>query len=129
MAFWDRFKGFFLGKSETQVKRERAEKRAKRSVRSGRKDLPKHREEPPPTPSMSIRDQFDYIDQTVVDDALSWNDKVTDLETIYTDRNLPRAVRREAFDEWWALAEETFTPIEDFDWDAFREFYAETMPS
>lgn len=130
MGFWSKVKAFFTGKSETQVKREQAAKRARTAVRRERPDLPKTRErETPPPPTAPVRDQYDYIDETVIDSHISWAQKVNDLEAIWQDRDAPHAVGRAAFEEWWELAKETFTPIEDFDWDAFREYYAETMPS
>lgn len=130
MGFWSKVKAFFTGKSETQVVREKAAKQASKAVRKEHPGLPKHRTQAtPPPPTAPVKDQYDYVDQTVVDNALSWNDKVNDLEAIWSDRDTPHAVGRAAFEEWWSMVAETFTPIEDFDWDGFREYYAEIMPA
>lgn len=130
MAFWDKVKGFFLGKSETQVIREKAAKQARKKVKRKRPDLPKTRErETPPPATAPVGEQYDYIDETVIDERISWAQKVNDLESIWEDRQTPETVKRDAFEEWWQLVEPTFTPISDFDWDAFREYYRETMPS
>lgn len=130
MGFWRKVKAFFTGKTETQIIRENAAKRASKTVQRERPELPRERErELPPSPGMPQGDIHDYIDETVIDDHISWSQKVADLQLIWEDRNMPDAVKRDAFEEWWTLVGETFTPIEDFDWDGFREYYAETMPS
>lgn len=128
MAFWSKVRAFFTGKSEQQVIRERAAKQERKRVAKERPDLPRQRErESPPAPTAPVKDQYDYIDETVIDAHISWAQKVNDLEDIWQDRNVPHAVGREAFEEWWRLVSDTFTPISDFDWKAFREYYAELM--